>query len=69
VARIEAGTEEGSHDLGDGYLDGGGILLQGEIDVIPGGVFRFGPGMRAGVEIDSKPTRREPAIGIAVRWP
>jgi hypothetical protein len=34
VARIDAGAEEGRCDLGDGYLDGGGILQQRELEVI-----------------------------------
>jgi hypothetical protein len=51
AARIEAGAEQPSCNLGDRYLDGGGILQQREIDVIPVGAFRFGHGMHAGVEI------------------
>jgi hypothetical protein len=35
----------------DGDLNGGGILQQGEIDVIPDGGFGFGHGMHAGMEI------------------
>jgi hypothetical protein len=51
MARIEAGAEQPRCDLGDRYLDGGGILQQGEIEVIPDGAFGFGHGMHAGVEI------------------
>ena len=51
MARIEAGAEVRRCDLVDGYLDGGGILQYGEIDVIPDGAFGFGHGMHAGMEI------------------
>jgi hypothetical protein len=51
AARIEARAEQPRYDLGDGYLNGGGILQQGEIDVIRDGAFGFGYGMHAGVEI------------------
>src|ERR1039458_3558151 len=51
AARIEAGAEQRSYDLGGRYLDGGGILQHGELDVTPVGGLRFGHGMHAGVEI------------------
>jgi hypothetical protein len=51
AARIEAGAEQPRYDLGDSYLDGGGIFQQRELDVVPVGAFRFGHGMHAGVEI------------------
>jgi hypothetical protein len=51
VTRIEARAEVRRCDLVDGDLNGGGILQQGEIDVIPDGGFGFGHGMHAGMEI------------------
>jgi hypothetical protein len=51
LARVDAGAEEGRCDLEDGYLDGGGILQHGELEVIKYEVFWCGHGMRAVVEI------------------
>jgi hypothetical protein len=67
VARIEARAEEGTCDLGDGYLDGGRIFQHGEIDVIHDGAFLFGHGMRAGVEITiSRPAESRRLASVTV---
>jgi len=51
AARIAAGAEKGRCDLGDGYLDGGRILQQRELEVIKFDVIWCGHHMRAFVEI------------------
>jgi hypothetical protein len=51
MACVKAGTEKRSHDLGERYLDGGGVFQHRELDVVPCGAFRFGHGVRTGVEI------------------
>jgi len=66
AARIEAGAEQPRYDLGDSYLDGGGIFQQRELDVVQLELFALAMVCtRSGN--NSKPTRAEPEIGIVFR--